>query len=77
MLILVLEAIFDQVVLAYSSMGLVMVLYVAVMVSFDLPQLVDVRLFSILSVFFAFSFEFSICLLKVSLVSRVSPRIFG
>ena len=37
---LVIDVIGDQIVLAYSRMGLVMVLYVVVSVSFCFPQLV-------------------------------------
>ena len=62
---------------AYSSMGLVTVLYVFIKVSLFLPQWVEVRAFSILIVFSALSFEVLICSLNVSLGSKVSPSIFG
>ena len=62
---------------AYSSMGLVTVLYVFVKVSLFLPQWVEVRAFSILIVFSALSFEVLICSLNVSLGSKVSPSILG
>ena len=58
-------------------MGLVTVLYVFVKVSLFLPQLVEVRAFSILIVFSALSFEVLICSLNVSLGSKVSPSILG
>lgn len=45
----------DQVGLAYSSMGLVMALYVEDMVSFDFPHLVVVRDLRMLMVVLAFS----------------------
>ena len=51
---------------AYSSMGLVTVLKVFVNVSFCLPHFVDVSAFSMLRVLSAFSFVFSVCLLKVN-----------
>ena len=59
-------------------MGLVTVLYVFVTVSLFLPQWVEVKAFSILIVFFsALSFEVLICLLNVSLGSKVNPSILG
>ena len=60
----------------YSSMGLVMALYVAVIVSICFPHVVDVSALSICIVFRALV-VISMCLLYVSLGSRVSPSIFG
>ena len=45
--------------------------------SLFLPQWVEVRAFSILIVFSALSFKVIICLLNVSLGSKVSPSILG
>ena len=59
----------------YSSMGLVMVLYVARIVSFCFPQVVDVSDLSICIVLRAFVVVIYMCLLYVSLGSRVSPSI--
>ena len=61
----------------YSSMGLVMALYVAMIVSFCVPHVVDVSALSICIVWRALVIVISMCLLYVSLGSRVSPRIFG
>ena len=52
---LVVDVIDDQIVLAYSRMGLVMVLYVVVSVSFCFPQLVPE---SALSTLVVLSFDF-------------------
>ncbi len=54
-------AIGDQTVLAYSSVGRVIALYVVTMVSFCFPQFVDVSAFSMLMVFPAFDLVFSVC----------------
>ena len=54
----------------YSSMGLIMALYVAMIVSFCFPHVVNVSALSICIVIY-------MCLLDVSLGSRVSPSIFG
>ena len=61
---------------AYSSTGLVMALYVASMVSLCLPHLVEVRTLSMLIVLRALVAARSICQLKVSMGSSVSPSIF-
>ena len=61
----------------YSSMGLVMALYAAMTVSFCFPHVVDVSALSICIVLRAFVVVISMCLLYVSLESRVSPIIFG
>ena len=58
-------------------MGLVMTLYVAMIVSFYFPHVVDVIALSICIVLRAFVVVISMCLLYVSLGSRVSPSIFG
>ena len=56
----------------YSSMGFVMALYVARIVSFCLPHGVDVSVCSICIVLRAFVVVISMCM-----GSRVSPSIFG
>ena len=58
-------------------MGLVMALYVAMIVSFCFPHVVYVSALSIYIVLRAFVVVISMCLLYVSLGSRVSPSIFG
>ena len=58
-------------------MCLVMVLYVAMIVSFCFPHVVNVGALSICIVLCAFVVVFSMCLLYMSLGSRVSPSIFG
>ena len=55
----------------YSSMGLVMDLYVARNVSFRFPHVVDVSALSICIVLRAF------VVISMCLVSRVSPSIYG
>ena len=67
----------DHMVETYSNMGLVMALYVVSIVSFCFPHVVDVSAFSICIVLRAFVVVISMCLLYVSLGSRVSPSIFG
>ena len=67
----------DHLVETYSSMGLVMVFYIAVIVSFCFPQVVDASALSICIVLHAFAVVISMCLLYVSLWSRVSPSILG
>ena len=54
-----------------------MALYVAGMVSFCFPHVVDVSALSNCIVLRAFVVVISMCLLYVSLGSRVSPSIFG
>jgi len=71
------EIVGDQIVLAYSSIGLVMALYVCVIVSLLFPHVVDVSALSIGSVLRAFVMVFLMCVLYVCLGSKVSPRIFG
>ena len=63
-----------QMVETYSSMGLVMALYVAMIVSFCFPHVVDARALSVCIVLRAFVVVISMCLLYVSLGSRLSPR---
>ena len=67
----------DHMVETYSSMGLVMALYVARIVSFCSPHVVDVSALIICIVLRAFVVVISMCLLYVSLESRVSPSNFG
>ena len=68
----------DHMVETYSSMGLkVMALYVAMIVCFCFPHVVDVSALSICIVWRALVVVISMCLLYVSLRSRVSPSIFG
>ena len=61
----------------YSSMGLVMALYVAMIVFFCFPHVVDVSALSIGILLRAFVVLIYMCLLYVSLGSRVSPSILG
>ena len=67
----------DLMVETYLSMGLVMALYVAMIVSFCFPHVVDVSALSICIVLRAFVVVIYMCLLYVSLGSRVSPSILG
>ena len=67
----------DHMVETYSSMGLVMALYVAMIVSFCFSHVVDVFALSICIVLRALVVVISMCSLHVSLGSRVSPSIFG
>ena len=69
---LVMDAIGDHME-AHSSMGLVMALYVESTVSLCLPHLVDERTLRM----DALDAVLSMCLLYVSLGSRVRPSIFG
>ena len=61
----------------YSNMGLVMALYVVMIVSICFPHVIDVSALSICIVLRAFVVVISMCLLYVSLGSRVRPSIFG
>ena len=61
----------------YSSMGLVMALYVAMIASFCFPHVVDAIALIICIVLRALVVVMSMCLLYVSLGSRVSPSILG
>ena len=67
----------DHMVETYSSIGLVMALYVARIVSFCFPYVVDVSALSICIVLRDFVVVIYMCLLYLSLGSRVSPSIFG
>ena len=67
----------DQMVEAYSMIGLIMALYLSDSVSLDLPQEVPDRAMRTLRAWEALDVEMSMCLLKVSFGSRVSPRIMG
>ena len=66
----------DHMVETYSSMGLVMALYVAMIVTFCFPHVVDVSALSICIVLRALLVVIYMCLLYVSLGSRVSASIF-
>ena len=74
LLMFVSDTIGGHMVETYSSMGLVMALYVAKIISFCFPHVVDV---SICIVLRAFVVVISMCLLYVSVGSRVSSSIFG
>ena len=67
----------DHTVEAYSSIGLVTVLYVVVRVSFVFPHVVEVSAFRMLRVLFALSVVCLMCELKVIFGSNVSPSILG
>ena len=67
----------DHMVETYSNMCLVMALYVAMIVSFCFPHVVDVSALSICIVLRAFVVVISMCVVYVSLESRVGPSIFG
>ena len=71
--ILVADAMGDHMMEAYSSMGLVMASYVESIVSLCLPQMVDERTLSISSVLDSLDAMLSMCLLYVSLGSRMKP----
>ena len=77
LLLFVSDASGDHMVETYSSMGLVMALYDAVIVSLCLPHVVDVSALSICIVLRALVVVIYMCLLYVSLGSRVSPSILG
>ena len=64
-------------VLAYSMIGCVIVLYVVNKVSFCLPHFVEVNDFMMLIVLFAFSLVLEICSPKLSFGSKVNPKILG
>ena len=67
----------DHMVETYSSMDIVMAFYVAMIVSFCFPHVVDVSALSICIVLRAFVIVISMCLLYVSLGLSVSPSILG
>ena len=67
----------DHMVETYSSIGLVMDFYVAMIDSFCFPHVVDVSALSICIVLRAFVVVIYMCLLYVTLRSRVSPSILG
>ena len=67
----------DHIVESYTSIGLVMALYVASNVSSCFPHVVDVSDLCICIVLRAFVAVLSRCFLYVSLGSKVSPSIFG
>ena len=74
---LVVDVICDQIVLAYSRMGLMMVLYVVVSVSFCFPQLVPESALSTLVVLSALVLVCLMCSVNMSLGSSVSPSVLG
>ena len=65
----------DHMVETYSSMGRVMAVYVAMIVFFCFPHVVDVSALSICIDLRAFVVVIAMCLLYVTLGSRVSPSI--
>ena len=67
----------DHMVETYSGIGLVMAFYVAMIVSICFPHVVDVSALSICIILRAFVVVIYLCLLYVSLGSRVSPSILG
>ena len=67
----------DHMVETYSSMSLVMALYIVMMVSFCFLHVVDMSALSMCIVLCAFVVVISMCLLYVSLGSIFSPSIFG
>ena len=67
----------DHMVETYSSIGLVIALYDAMVVSLCFPHVFDVGALSICIVLRTLAVVISMCLLYVSLGSRVSPSIFG
>ena len=77
LLMFVSDASGDHMVETYSSMGFVMDLYVAMIVSFWFPHVVDMSALSICIVLRAFVVVISMGLLYMSLGSRVSPSILG
>ena len=77
LLMFVSDASGNHMVETHSSMGLVMDLYVAMIILFCFPHVVDMSALSICIVLRAFVVVIYMCLLYVSLGSRVSPSIFG
>ena len=77
LLMFVSDASGDHMVETYSSMGLIVALYVAMIVSFCFPHVVDVSALSICIVFRASVVVISMCLLYVSFGPRVSSSILG
>ena len=67
----------DVMVLAYSSLGRISVLYVTVSVSLSFPQEVEVKALSTFVVSRPLSIVFCMCFEYVSLGSNVSPKILG
>lgn len=74
---LVVDAMGDHMVEAYSSKGLDIALYVASMVSLCLPHLVEERTLRMESVLDALFAVLSMWVLYVSFGSRVRPSILG
>ena len=76
LLMFVSDASGNHMVETYSSMGLVMALFVVRIIYFCFPHVVDVSVLSICIVLRVFVVVISMCLLYVSLGSTVSPSIF-
>ena len=74
---LVVDAMGEHMVEAYSSMSLVMALYIASIVSLCLSHLAEEKTLRMGSVLDDLSAVLSMCLLYVSLGSRVKPSIWG
>ena len=77
LLMFVSDASGDHMVETYSSMGLVMALYVAMIVSFCFLHVIGVSALIICIVLCAYVVVVYMCLLYVSLGSRDSPGILG
>ena len=77
LLMFVSDASYDHMVETYSSMGIVMALYVVTIVSLCFPHAVDVSALSICIALCALIIVIYMCLLDVSLESRVSPNFLG
>ena len=77
LLMFVSDASGDRMVETYSSVGFVMAFYVAMIVSLYFPHIVDVSALSICIVLRDFVVVIYMCLLYVSLGSRVSPSNIG
>src|SRR6476469_4260597 len=67
----------DRRVFPYSMTGRVMVLEVAISVSFCLPQVVEVSVLTTLSDLSAFSLVILVCSAKLTFGSSVTPSILG
>ena len=77
LLMLVEDARGDRIEEAYSSVGLITALYVAMRVSFSLPHPVAVSAFMICRGLCACTKMLWMCVLYVSFVSKARPRTFG
>ena len=77
LLMFVSDASDDHMVETYSSLGFAKALYVESIISFCFPHVVDVSALSICIVLRAFVVVIYMCMLYVSLGSRVSPSILA